>query len=131
MTSLSGQSRFLIGVALICLSRAVPALVILVSHGGFTWFFPVVGALLFITFGYCAWRGERWAYYLLMFLNIIGCMLSFLVIVSPPDAASLVLTIFLLAAGVGGGLLLSLSEDTHTFMTTQRRRLASETRNYE
>lgn len=121
----------MVGVALICLSRAVPALVILLYHGGFTWFFPVVGSLLFITFSYCAWRGERWAYYLLMFLNLIGCILSFLVFVSPPDAASLVLTIFLLAAGVGGGLLLSLSEDTHTFMAAQRKRFASEARDYE
>lgn len=38
---------------------------------------------------------------------------------------------FLLAAGVGGGLLLSLSEDTHTFMGAQHRRFASEARDDE
>jgi uncharacterized membrane protein len=131
MTKLSGQSRFLVGVTLICLSRAVPALVILLYQGGFSWFFPVVGALLFITLSYCAWRGERWAYYLLMFLNIIGCILSLLVIVSPPKGASLALTIFLLAAAICGALLLSLSEDTQTFMGAQRRRFASDPRDYE
>lgn len=131
MTGLSGQSRFLLGVALICLSRAVPALVMLLYYGGFIWFFPVVGALLFITLGYCAWRGERWAYYLLIFLNIIGCILSLLVMVSPPDTASLVLTVFTLATAVCGGLALSLSEETHTFMASQRRRFASERLNYD
>ena len=116
---------------MISLARVVPALVSLLYQRGFTWFFPVVGALLFITLGYCAWRGERWAYYFLLFLNIIGCILTFLVIFSPPDAASLVLMVFMLGSAIFGGILLSISEDTHTFMSAQRRRFASETRDYE
>ena len=114
---------------MICLSRAVPALVIFLNQGGLTWFFPAVGAFLFMTVGYCAWRGERWAYYSLMFMNIVRCILSILVVVSLLDEATRLLTVFLLSASIGGGLLLLLSEGTHRFMGAQRKRFASESAN--
>lgn len=82
-----------------------------------------------MTVGYSASRGEQWAYYSLMFMNIVGCILSILVVVSLPDEATRLLTVFLLSEGIGGGLLLLLSEGTHRFMAAQRKRFALESAN--
>jgi hypothetical protein len=131
MAILSAQPRFLIGITSIILSRLIPAFVSLLHQDGFSWFFPIVGALLFLTLGYCAWRGERWAYYFLMFLNIIDCILAFLVIFSPPELASFILTVLMFGLAIFGGVWLSISESTHTFMDAQRRLFISETRSYQ
>ena len=84
------------------------ALALICYRQNFAWFFPVVEALLFITIGYTAWRGERWAYYFLMFLNIIGCAVTIFAILAAPNAATLFVTICLLASAVCGGVLLSI-----------------------
>ena len=102
------------------------ALALICYRQNFAWFFPVVEALLFITIGYTAWRGERWAYYFLMFLNIIGCAVTIFAILAAPNAATLLVTICLLASAACGGVLLSISEATHRFMSAQRNRFAAE-----
>jgi len=70
---------------------------------GLRWYLPVAGALRFLNLSDCAWRDERWAYYSLMFLNIIGCLTPLLLISSPRDPSFLELTIILLGASIGRG----------------------------
>jgi|GEM_PF-6150749 len=100
---MSGHIIFFTGAALICFPRVVSAFSTFAS--GLPWLMSAAGAALFLNLAYCAWRGERWAYYLLMFLCILGLALSAVLLPTAKTTAELVFRILeILGVALGAGL---------------------------
>lgn len=115
---MSGRTAFLIGSSLICISRGLHALYAFMMD--LPWFFPVVGAALFVNLAYCAWRGERWAYYLLMFLCVVGLVLSVVFLLAASGPSAVLLGIFEMLGVTIGACLIALHPGSMEFMEQQR-----------
>lgn len=120
---MSGRTIFLTGSSLICLPKGLLAIYALLSD--LPWFFPAVGAAIFSNLAYCAWRGERWAYYLLLFLCAIGILSSMVLFVAAKDSAPLFPVIVEAIGMMIGGCLLVLHPSSKEFLEQQRGRFKS------
>lgn len=101
---MSGQIIFFSGAALICLPRG--GLAIYAFTTGLPWFILAAGAAFVLNVAYCAWRGERWAYYLLMFLCILNLVLAGVFLPTVHSTAELLLRVLeIISVALGGGLI--------------------------
>lgn len=120
---MSGNVVFLIGVSLICISRCVDVLRAFLTDQ--SWFFPAIGAGIILNLAYCAWRGERWAYYLLIFLSVICLILSAVLLVAASSLGELIFPVILLIAILTGIVLLVAHPGVREFMDDQRMRFGA------
>ena len=120
---MSGRNAFLTGSSLICVPRGLYALYAFMMD--LPWFFPAVGTALFVNLAYCAWRGERWAYYLLMFLCIIGLPLSLVLMIAADGPVMVSLGILEILGVTIGACLIALHPGSIEFMDQQRIRFSS------
>ena len=122
---MSGRTAFLLGSSLICIPRGLYALYAFMMD--LPWFFPTVGTAIFVNLAYCAWRGERWAYYLLMFLCIVGLVLSVIVLLllTASGPGALFLGILEMLGVTIGACMIALHPSSNKFMEQQRIRFSS------
>ena len=120
---MSGRTAFLSGSSLICIPRGLYALYAFMM--GLPWFFPTVGTALFVNLAYCAWRGERWAYYLLMVLSIVGLVLSVVLLIAADGPGMVSLGILEILGVTIGACLIALHPGSIEFMDQQRIRFSS------
>jgi hypothetical protein len=120
---MSGRTAFLTGSSLICIPRGLYALYAFMMD--LPWFFPIVGTALLVNLAYCAWRGERWAYYLLMFMCIIGLILSVVLLLAARSPGALLLGILEILGVTTGTFLIALHPGSIEFMEQQRIRFCS------
>ena len=122
--SMTGQTTFLTGAALICLPNCADAIYSLSSGG--PWIFPAIGAGLAVNLAYCAWRGELWAYYLLLFLNCIGLALTAVVFLAVSGIVSIIVLVSSFFASCLGMGMIVIPDGSKKFMSDQRLRFRSQ-----
>ncbi len=121
---MSGRTAFLTGSSLICIPRGLYSLYAFMMN--LPWFLPALGTAIFANLAYCAWRGERWAYYLLMFLCIVGLVLSMVLLIAAEGIGMVSLGILQILGVTIGACLIALHPDSLEFMDQQRMRFSSE-----
>lgn len=120
MNSLSGTAAFLLGSALICLPRlGVTALYFLTAA---PWRYPLVVTLLVIQLSYLAWRGERWAYYLVHFLSAFSLVGLLFTMVSPRSWVDILVAIPAFLLTLTGMIVLGFSSQVQPFLDAQRQK---------
>jgi hypothetical protein len=117
---MAGQLVFVLSAALICIPRCVYILLALMTDQ--PCFYQAFGAGLALKLAYCAWRGERWAYYLLSFLTTLGLLISGLLLVAVHNATELILLVLALIATLAELLLFVVHPGVKDFMEVQRMR---------
>jgi len=114
---MSGQVAFILGTSLLCIPRLAEFLFALCT--GNPWFYAAVGAAIAINLTYCAWRGERWAYYLLFGLSLISLLTSGFLLLAAPSLMVILLLLLPPSLVLAGLLLLALHPGVREFLDNQ------------
>lgn len=120
---MSGRTAFLTDSSLICIPRGLYSLYAFMMD--LPWFFPAVGTAILANLAYCAWRGERWAYYLLMFFCIVGLALSVVLLIAADGIGVVSLGILQILGVMIGACLIALHPSSQDYMDQQRIRFSS------
>lgn len=119
MSQERGKWSLLVACVLIIAPNLFAALWSWIAGG--KWFFLAASAGLYLTLGYCIWRGERWAFIALCLLVLAGVLLDGVVIVrmSSEGFAGLVIVAVNVSKIIGLGIFVG-SISIRRFMAAQR-----------
>lgn len=120
---MTGQVVYFIGVLLLALPRLVS--VVWAFSKQHSWYYPLIGLGLILNLGYCVWRGERWAYYLLIFLCALILLIDGIQLLA---VSNMVNFVFMLASPlcvVLGMVMLMVHPNIPDFLNRQRERFSA------
>ncbi len=119
---MTGQVAYYIGISLLGLPRLVS--VILAFSKQYSWYYPVIGLGLIVNLAYCAWRGERWAYYLLIFFSALILLIDGIQLLAVSNVISFVFMLVSPLCLVLGILMLMVHPKIREFLNQQRKRFS-------
>lgn len=119
---MNGQVAYFIGFLLLTMPRLFS--VILAFSNQQSYYYPVIGLGLVLNLAYCAWRGERWAYYLLIFLSTLLILIDGILLLVVPDMVGFVFMLVLLLFVVLGIVMLMVHPKIREFLNEQRKRFS-------
>jgi hypothetical protein len=119
---MTGQLAYFIVVSLLGLPQLVS--VILAFSKQYSWYYPVIGLGLILNLAYCAWRGERWAYYLLILLSALLLLIDGIQLLAVSNMVSFVFMLLSPLCVMLGILVLMVNPKISEFLNQQRKRFS-------